>query len=675
MQPGVRSGSSLRFAKLNSSSLQTLFVNGVRLHQSGRLAEAETLYRQVLAADPRHADCLHLLGVTATQQGRHEAAVDLIGQAIAERGDMAPFHANLGTSLRALGRFAEAEAAYRRAIALKSDYPDAHNHLGTTLRDLGRLSEAEACYREALRLRPDYGDAHNNFGNLLRETGRAAEAETCYRQALRLTPPQHPKIGAMLRNLGVVLHDLERDNEAEAALRAALQRDPADAEAHGNHATVLRELDQLDVAEAAQRRAIALAPESAGYYVDYAILLKSMGRVALGEGVCRRGLGIDPNSAEAVNCLGGLLFDLGQMAPAEAAMRESLEKAPGKISYHLSYAATHRYRDQDDPHLAEMKRLAEEAAQMPDIDRAHLHFALAKAYEDLGAKDLGFEQQLLGNAAKRRTFDYDEAGTLAQIERIKAVFTRNFISSHKRGYRLADGPIFILGMMRSGSTLVEQILASHPAVFGAGELTLFRQAVIAQSGEVRYPDMIPSISAGAIDAIGARYEARLRREAPGVPRITDKYLHNFLYCGLIALALPHARIIHTVRDPVDSCLSIYSKLFTGHHPYAYDLAELGRYHRAYRSLMDHWREVLPEGMMIDLRYEELVGDLEGQARRLLDHCDLPWDDACLSFHNTDRAVRTASATQVRQPIYQSSVGRWQPAPELLRPLTDALALG
>jgi len=643
----------------------------VRLHQAGRLAEAEAAYRQVLDAEPKHADSLHLLGVAATQRGQHEQAVELIGRAIAENGAMAPYHSNLGTSLRSLGRLAEAEASYRRAIELKPDYADAHNHLGTTLRDLGRTGEAEASFREALRLRPDYGDAYNNLGNLLRETGRPAEAEPAYRQALRLIPPQHPKLAAMLRNLAAALHDLDRDGEAEAACRAALQRDFADAENHDAYAGILRDLDQLDLAIVSQRRAIALDPGNAVFHLDNALLLKAMGRVGQGEAACRRSLTIDPDSVKALNSLGGLLFDLGQMEAAEAAMQETLEREPATCSYHLSYASTHRYKE-GDAHLARMEALAERARELPDLDQAHLHFALAKAYEDVGAKDLGFAQQLLGNAANRRTYEYDEAGAMAQIEAIKRVFTKDFINRHKRGYRLAEGPIFILGMMRSGSTLVEQILASHPEVFGTGELTLFRQALNNQTGHDRYPDVVPNISPLTIDAIGSAYEARLRQEAPSFRRITDKYLHNFLYCGLIALAMPHARIIHTVRDPIDTCLSIYSKLFTGHHPYAYDLAELGRYHRAYQSLMEHWRQVLPEGMMIDLRYEELVGDLEGQARRLLDHCDLPWDPACLSFHSTDRAVRTASATQVRQPIYKSSVGRWKPSPELLQPLTAAL---
>lgn len=669
----MRSNPNSRRSKLNSVSLQNLFVNGVRLHQSGRLAEAEAIYRQVLEAAPRHADCLHLLGVAATQKGRHEAALDLIGQAIAEKSDAAPFHANLGTSLRALGRLQEAEAAYRRAIEIKPDYADAHNHLGTTLRDLGRPVEAEASYREALRLRPDYGDACNNLGNLLRETGRPAESETLYRQALRLIPPQHPKFAALLRNLAAALHDLDRDDEAEAACRAALQRDPGDADNHDTHANILRKLDQLDEAERAQTLALALDPGNGAYHLQQAMILKSMGRVAQGEIRSRRALAIDPGSAAAQNCLGGLLFDLGRMDAAEAAMRQSLEMSPHTVAYHLSYAATHRYRG-GDPHLAEMEGLVQCAGEFPDLDRAHLHFALAKAYEDLGDKDRSFEQQRFGNAAKRRTLDYDESGTLAQMERIKSVFTKEFVASHRRGYRLGEGPIFILGMMRSGSTLVEQILASHPLAFGAGELSLFRQTLSAQFGQIRFPDMVPNLSASSIDAIGARYEARLREEAPEASRITDKNLQNFLYCGLIALAMPHARIIHTVRDPVDTCLSIYSKLFTGHHPYAYDLAELGRYHRAYQSLMDHWRKVLPEGAMIDLVYEDVVDDLEGQARRLLDHCDLPWDDGVLAFHRTERAVRTASATQVRQPIYKSSVGRWKPSPEVLRPLTEALGL-
>jgi tetratricopeptide (TPR) repeat protein len=627
-----------RGAFVLNSPVQATFIEAVRRLQAGRASEAEQLFAQVLRIDPRHADSLHLQGVIALQGGRPLVAAELIGKAIAVNGEAAPFHSNLGNALQALGRAGEAEQSYRRA----------------------------------LRLKPDYPDAANNLGNLLRESGRAAEAEGLYRQALRFLPPRHPKTALTLRNLGGALRDLDRRNEAEAAFRAALEQNPGDAAAHDHHATVLRELDQLDDAESSQLRALALAPHEAEFHLDHANLLKAMGRVGAARISCGRALAIAPDSAEAHNCLGGLLFDLGEAGAAEAEMRRALELAPGRLVYQLSFAATHRFRE-DDPRLAQLRDLVAANEAASDLDRAHLHFALAKAYEDIGAKDLSFAQQILGNRAKRRSFDYDEAAALGQMERIAEILSADFMARHWRGIGAADGPIFIIGMMRSGSTLVEQILASHPQVFGAGELTLFKQIAGKAGGQARYPEPVAGLGDAAIAEIGRLYESRLRLEAPGTARITDKFLHNFLYCGLIALALPHARIIHMVRDPIDSCLSIYSKLFVGHHPYAYDLAELGRYYRAYRKLMAHWRRVLPDGMMIDIAYESVVGDLEGETRRILAHCGLPWDDACLAFHRTERAVRTASATQVRQPIYRDSVGRWRPAEDQLAPLVAALA--
>ena len=616
-----------------------MFIEGVRRLQAGRTAEAEQLLGQVAAADPLHADALHILGVLALQGGRAERAIALIGKAIGINGQAAPFHSNLGNALQEAGRKGEAEAAYRRALELKPDYPD----------------------------------AANNLANLLRESGRAAEAEGLYRQALRHLPPRHGKTALTLRNLGSALRDLDRRNEAEAAFRAALEQNPLDAASHDHRATVLRELDQLDDAEEAELRALILAPHEVEFTVNHANLLKAMGRTAAAQAVGRRALVLAPESAEAHACMGGLWFDLGQVEAAAAEMRRAIELAPNRPVHRFSFAAMHRFRA-GEPDLEELRRLVEDGAGASDLDRAYLHFALAKAYEDIGAKDLAFVQQGFGNRAKRRTFAYDEAGTLAQMRRIAESVSAQFVERHWRGSAAPDGPIFIVGMMRSGSSLVEQILASHEQVFGAGELPLFRQIVGKAGGEKRYPEPVAGFDSAAIAEIGRLYRERLRQEAPQAPRISDKFLHNFLYCGLIAVALPNARIIHTVRDPVDTCLSIYSKLFVGHHPYGYDLAELGRYYRAYAELMAHWRQVLPAGVMIDVNYESVVDDLEGQVRRILAHCGLPWDEACLDFHRTDRAVRTASATQVRQPIYRDSVGRWRPSAELLAPLSAALAV-
>jgi hypothetical protein len=227
-------------------------------------------------------------------------------------------------------------------------------------------------------------------------------------------------------------------------------------------------------------------------------------------------------------------------------------------------------------------------------------------------------------------------------------------------------------MPRSGTTLVEQMLASHPLVHGAGELMEFEAAVAALDGLGGVP---ADIDGAALRRIGAGYVARVRALAPQALRITDKMPGNFRFAGLIHLALPNARIIHLRRDPIDTCLSCFSILFGGDQPFTYHLGELGRYYRAYAALMDHWRSVLPPEVMLDVHYEELVGDFEPQARRILTHCRLDWDQACAEFYNTERPVHTASAAQVRQPVYQTSVGRWRPADETLRPLLAALGRG
>jgi hypothetical protein len=239
-------------------------------------------------------------------------------------------------------------------------------------------------------------------------------------------------------------------------------------------------------------------------------------------------------------------------------------------------------------------------------------------------------------------------------------------------------PVFILGMPRSGTSLVEQILASHPRVLGAGELTAMDEAigtVRTNFGLLPYPDCVPALDAAGVQEIGARYLAQVRRLAPtATARVIDKMPSNFLVAGLIPLALLNARIIHTVRDPVDTCVSCFSRLFALEHNYTYDLAELGRYYRAYQRLMAHWHHVLPPGRTLNVRYEELVADLDGQARRMVAHCGLDWDDRCLAFHRTQRPVRTPSAMQVRRPIYTSSVGLRRHYEPFLSPLLTALGV-
>jgi len=279
-----------------------------------------------------------------------------------------------------------------------------------------------------------------------------------------------------------------------------------------------------------------------------------------------------------------------------------------------------------------------------------------------------------GNELKRNTYTYNIFETRDFFNGLKNVFDDKLFSKHvDTGYG-ENTPIFIVGMPRSGSSLLEQILASHSLVYGAGELKYLSQIVIHSSAKIagiKFPYCAAKLSPDNFEILGAEYSKRLRQYSGAVKYITDKELHNFLYIGMIRLTLPNAKIIHCKRNPVDTCLSIFKTYFAGVHKYAYDLSELGEYYKLYQDLMEHWYKILP-GYIFDIQYEDLVGDQEGETRKLLDYCELPWDEACLSFHRTIRPVRTASAEQVRRPIYNSSVGLWRRYEKHLSPLLSAL---
>ena len=314
-----------------------------------------------------------------------------------------------------------------------------------------------------------------------------------------------------------------------------------------------------------------------------------------------------------------------------------------------------------------MEGFAAESDTFPDEQRAELHFALAKAYRDLGNHEQSFCHLLQGNALVRKTMSYDETQALALLTRTREIFNREVFAARKCLGDPSPVPVFIFGMPRSGSTLVEQILASHPEVFGAGEITDFHQALVTLGAE---QNLSPDLGEAELRRIGGDYVAAVISRAPSARRISDKMPANFRYAGLIHLALPRARMIHARRDPVDTCLSCFMQRIP--QSYTYDLGELGRYYRAYERLMAHWRKVLPASVMLEVDYEDVVEDLEAQARRIVAHCGLEWNEACLSFHKTERPVHTASVVQVRQRLYRGGVGRWLPYKDMLRPLLDEL---
>ena len=424
-----------------------------------------------------------------------------------------------------------------------------------------------------------------------------------------------------------------RFEEVVAACRKALRINPNYAEAHTNLGAALLRLGMPDEAIAALRKAIELKPDL----------------------------------AEAHNSLAVALTQLGRFSEAAESFEQAIGLAPANTYFRLSASGLKRFVA-GDPRLQELEEMAKDSASRPVSDQIELHFALGKAYDDMERPAEAFGHWLAGNTLKRQQIAYDEATTFAEFDQVRSVYTSEFIQASQGTGHPSSVPIFIIGMPRSGSTLIEQILASHPRVFGAGELhdlgASIESTLMGSGG-----------SAGTkqkMQDIGARYVAAIERLAPGAVRITDKLPQNFIFAGLIHLALPNAAIIHTTRDPIDTCLSCFSIMFTTEQNFTYDLAELGRYYRHYQSLMGHWHRVLPPGRILDVRYEDVVADLEGQARRIIAHCGLDWDPQCLAFHKTERAVRTASATQVRQPIYKDAVERWRRYEEFLAPLMAEL---
>jgi tetratricopeptide (TPR) repeat protein len=329
--------------------------------------------------------------------------------------------------------------------------------------------------------------------------------------------------------------------------------------------------------------------------------------------------------------------------------------------------------------LAALEAMAPRAGTLSRDDLATLHFALGNAYEDVGRYDDAFASLLTANRAARSSMDYDETRAREFFARIRAIFTARLMAEKVDFGSPSTLPIFIVGFPRSGTTLTEQILASHPKVHGAGEVgflaELTAEAVVSDGGKIAFPESLPRLGAESLRRLGESYVARLGRTDPAAAHVTDKNLGNFGFLGFINLILPRAKIIHVQRDPFDTCLSCFSLRFAGNGSgFIYDLGELGRHYRMYQDMMDHWRQTLSPGAMLEVQYESIVEDLEAEARRMVAYCGLAWDERCLAFHQNERSVRTASATQVRRRIYRSSVQRWRRYEKHLGPLMDALGL-
>ncbi len=605
--------------------------------QAGRPQQAESIYRSVLKALPDLPDALHFLGLALHQMGKTAEGLRFLHKAAARQPGNAVFHNNLGLVLKSAGQLDQAEKHCREAVRLQATFAEAWYNLGVVQEERGRLQDAAASYVRAAALRPGHYKTLVNLAGVLLELGRYDDAVEACDSALRL----QPTVTEASLILGRALVEMGEADQAECRMREALQHSPGNSLLLIALASALTELGRPDEAKAVYDQLRQQTPEDA--------------EVCFGMGTLAQALGDHPAA----------LAHYGKALELQRAHAQAV----------LGLSAARRYSREDRALIEGFERLLQREILAPR-DTVALHFALGKMHDDCGDYDRAFEHYAAANAIKREQVQFDREQHARYVDNLIGTYSRELIEVKAASLAVGDElPIFIIGMPRSGTTLVEQIIASHPSVKAGGELPYLRRAVrslAARAGSGRsYPACVESLNATLAHELARGYLDRLPARTSGETRVTDKMPSNFFHAGLIAILFDKARIIHCRRDPMDVCLSIFFQPFSRAHPYAFDLGDLGHYYRQYERLMAHWRSVLGQ-RLFEVQYADLVGDPEPISRSLIDHCGLEWNDQCLQFNRSKGAVRTASQWQVRQPIYKTSLQRWKHYERHLTPLIKAL---
>lgn len=638
------------------------------LLEGTRYAELESAARELLEGLPQSAVLWQLLGVARARQDKDP--LPALGMAVQCAPEDAAAHLNLGNALGRLGRLDEAFASYRRALDADPGFAEAHNNLGELLLERGRAEEALVSCQQALRIRPDFAHAHQNLGRVLVRLGRVDEAVRSCRRAIAISPG----FAEAHNSLGSALLGLAHSQEAIASFQRALELNPDLAEAHANLARALRSLGRLDEAVTGFRRALLLRPGLVLARTELATTLRLQRHTEEAERICRQALEIDPDSAAAFVVLAELRADAGRFVEAEELFCRAISLDPASPEAWAGLARVRRMTPADGAWLTAMQRLVEQG--LPPQRELLLRYAIGKHFDDVSDFESAFRNYRRANELAKGCGPPHERDSLSKtIDLIIRSHDGDWVNRPRAAVPGSARPVFIVGMLRSGTTLAEQILASHPQVFGAGEQTFWSEVAAAALSNRAAAD-VPAMrmSEAALADLGERYLGALRGLSPDALRVVDKLPTNFLFLGLIHAALPGARIIHLLRHPIDTCVSIYFQHFEAANTYANDLGDLAHYYGEYRRLMEHWRVVLPAEVILEVPYEGLVADLPTWTRRMLEFIGVPWDSRCLDFDLTARPIVTASKWQVRQKLFGSSVGRWRHYEPFVAPLKSLLEL-
>ena len=649
-------------------SPKALFDEAIVLIEAGRLADAESRCLAALEMHPEDINMRALLGALLVKQDRRIEAEVTLRKVTESAPEFAKPAEDLGYLLVSTGRAAAALPFLERATRLDPSLERAWFNLGKALAMLGRGLEADSAFEKSFELSPERKDMAVAAEH--QKEGRLEEAERLYRRVLR----DNPRNVDALRLLAQIASGAGHTEDAERMLQEAIRIAPDFLLALLDLGQLYKEEDRFAEAIGCFDRAIGLEPNRFQAHFRRAATLARASFTPEAVAGYRHCLEIRPAHAGALLGLGHVLKTSGDFDGAVSSYNECRRLAPGSGETYWSLANLKTYRFDDDT-VAEMEKHAA-CAELPVQSRVNFLFALGKAREDRGDYERAWQYYRQGNLTQRVDVSYDPVQTETVNDRIVATFTAEFLASLEGAGDPDPAPIFILGLPRSGSTLLEQVLASHSAVEGTAELPYVGRLATSLgrhgASGVRYPEVVRAFNPARFATLGAEYLtlARLHRRT-AAPRFIDKMPNNFPNVGLIASMLPNAKIIDARRHPLDACLSCYRQLFAKGQNFTYDLTEIGEYYLQYQRMMDHWHAVLP-GRVLTVQYEEVVGDFAAQAQRLLEFCGLPWEDACLRFWESERPVRTPSAEQVRQPIYDRSVAHWRHYERHLSELIDVL---
>jgi predicted Zn-dependent protease len=625
---------------------------------------------EILKAVPGHPPAQLMLGIARRVGGDPLSALEVLEPLARAQPNWAAAHMERGVALGEAGRAADAVAALRRAVQLKADLPDAWRLLADHLDAIGDAAGAD-------QARARFIKSANKDPRLMAAAAALVENKLPEAEALlRAHLKQHETDIAALRMLAEVAARLRRYADAQLLLERCLELAPGFDAARHNYAVVL--FRQMKAAQALPEieRLLAREPRNPGYRNLKAAILAHLGDYSESIEVYEAVLKEFPEQPKVWLSYGHALKTAGRTEECITAYRHGIELQPtlGEAYWSLANLKTRRFSATD----VETMRAALRRKDLDEDDRLHFEFALGKALEDAGAYEESFAHYAAGSSIRRAAMPYDAAENTAHLRRTKAFYTPQFLAARAGAGAAAPDPIFIVGMPRAGSTLLEQILASHPLVEGTMELpdiTGIARDLVGRRGrdeQPRYPAVVASLTHAQLRALGERYlsDTRVQRKTDA-PYFIDKMPNNFLHVGLMHLILPNARIIDARRHPLGCCLSNFKQHYARGQTFSYGLDDIGRYYRDYVELMAHFDTVLP-GRVHRVFYERMIEDTEAEVRRLLDYCGLPFDERCLRFYENERAVRTASSEQVRQPIYREGVDHWKHYEPWLGPLKEAL---